>query len=200
MLFTIAYFIVWPIFRILFPYKIIGKEKLRNQKAGYILCANHISVVDPVYLIFALTRKNRIHIMAKGELFRNKFFSWFFTSVGAFPVNRGVGAEALKTATNVLKSGEALLIFPEGTRSKNGKLGRGKMGAAMLVNTVGTYVLPVSIITKHQKVRIFRKTTIVVGNPLYLPEQGEMSSREHLKECTNLIMNAIEEGLKQNEQ
>ena len=198
MFFNIVYAIVWPIFRLLFPYKIIGKEKLRNQKSGFILCANHISMLDPVYLIFALTKKNRIHIMAKGELFKTKLGAWFFYKVGAFPVNRGVGSEALKTATEILNKQEALMLFPEGTRSKDGKLGRGKMGAAMLVNATNTYVLPVSIVTKNQKVKIFRKTTLVVGDPLFLPEQGELSQREHLKECTSMIMNAIEEGLLEN--
>lgn len=196
MFFKVVYAIVWPIVHFLFPFKIIGKEKLRNQKQGYVLCANHISLLDPVYLIYALTRKNRIRIMAKGELFKNKLFGWFFFKVGAFPVNRGVGAEALKTATKVLEDGEALMVFPEGTRSKDGKLGRGKMGAAMLVNAVGTYVLPVSIITKNQKVRIFRKTTLVVGDPIYMPPQGDATQREHLKECTGIIMNSIEKGLK----
>lgn len=200
MFFYIAYAIVWPIFHLLFPYKIIGKEKLRGQKQGYVLCANHISLVDPVFLVYALTRKNRIHIMAKGELFKNKLLSWFFTHVGAFPVNRGVGATALKNATKVLEEGEALMIFPEGTRSKDGNLGRGKMGAAMLVNAVNTYVLPVSIVTKHQKVRAFRKTTLIVGDPVYMPPQEDSTQREHLKKCTNAIMSAIAEGLKTNEQ
>lgn len=200
MFFHIIYAIVWPIFHLLFPYKIIGKDKLRNQKQGYVLCANHISLLDPVYLVFALTKKNRIHIMAKGELFKNKLLGWFFTHVGAFPVNRGVGSDALKTATNILEKGEALMIFPEGTRSKDGKLGRGKMGAAMLVNAVDTYVLPVSIVTKNQKVRVFRKVSLIVGDPVYMSPQGEMTQREHLRESTNVIMNAIEKGLNQNEQ
>ena len=200
MFFYVVYAIVWPIFHLLFPYKIIGKEKLRGRKQGYVLCANHISLVDPVYLVYALTRKNRIHIMAKGELFKNKLLSWFFTHVGAFPVNRGVGAQALKNATKVLEDGNALMIFPEGTRSKDGNLGRGKMGAAMLVNAVDTYVLPVSIVTKNQKVRVFRKTTLIVGDPIIMPAQGEKTQREHLKECTNIIMNAIGEGLNWNEQ
>lgn len=198
MFFYIAYAIVWPIFHLLFPYKIVGKDKLRNQKKGYILCANHISLLDPVYLIYGLTRKNRIYIMAKGELFKNKLFSWFFTKVGAFPVNRGVGADGLKTAAAVLESGNPLMVFPEGTRSKDGKLGRGKMGAAMLVNGMNTYVLPVSIVTKNQKVKIFRKTTLVVGDPVYMPQQGEMSQREYLRFCTSAIMNAIGEGLEHN--
>ena len=200
MFFSIAYAIVWPVFHLLFPYKIIGKEKLRGQKEGFVLCANHISLVDPVYLVYALTRKNRIHIMAKGELFQNKLLGWFFTHVGAFAVNRGVGAQALKTATKVLENGEALMIFPEGTRSKDGNLGRGKMGAAMLVNAVDTYVLPVTIVTKGQKVRVFRKTTLIVGDPIVMPAQGEKTQREHLKECTNLIMSAIGKGLNRNEQ
>ncbi len=197
MLYSIAYTIVWPIFRLLFPYKVIGKDKLQQVDGGFVVCGNHISMLDPIYIVFAFSKKHRVHYMAKEELFRNKIFAWFFRGIGAFPVNRGVGSDGLKTAKQLLASGKIIGIFPEGTRSKDGKLGKGKAGAAMVVTAVGGSVLPVSIVTKHQKVRVFRKATIVIGDPVTMPPVGEMSQREYLRVCTKAIMTPIEEGLNQ---
>lgn len=197
MVFKIGYALVWPIFHILFPFKVIGREKLQGHSKGYVVCANHISFLDPVYIIYAKKRKNRIFFMAKQELFENKLFAWFFKNVGAFPVNRGVGASSgIKTAETILANGQTLGVFPEGTRSKDGKIGKAKAGAAMLVSGFDTYVLPVTLICKNQKVRPFRPMTIVVGDPVYMPPKSdEWSQREYLRICTAEIMKPIQEGL-----
>ncbi len=197
MFFKIAYALVYPIFHLLFPCKVIGKERLKHLSGGYVLCANHISFLDPVYIIYTLGRKQRIRFMAKQELFNNKLLAWVFRHVGAFPVSRGAGAgSGLKTAESILSDGQTLGIFPEGTRSKDGKLGKAKAGAAMLVTAFDTYVLPVSLICKNQQVRPFRKMTLVFGEPMKLPQKGEeQSQREHLRICTSAIMAPIEEGL-----
>jgi 1-acyl-sn-glycerol-3-phosphate acyltransferase len=192
------YFLLWPIFHLLFPYKIIGKENLKGHKGGFVICANHISFLDPVYIAFAITFRTRLRFMAKEELFHNKFLSWVFKGVGAFPIHRGVGTAGLKTAEEALKNGQPLVIFPEGTRSKDGKLGKAKAGAAMLVNAFDTYVLPITLICKNQQVRPFRKMTLVVSSPVTMPTLAEgTSQRNHLRECTAVLMKPIEEGLAQ---
>ena len=197
MLFKLGYAIVWPIFHILFPYEVIGREKLYNRKEGYVVCANHISFLDPVYIIYAMKRKNRIFFMAKQELFEKKLSAWFFKCVGAFPVSRGTGATGgIKTAETILANGQTLGVFPEGTRSKDGKIGKAKAGAAMLVSSFDTYVLPITLICKDQKVRPFRKMTLVVSDPVCMPEKSEdYSQREYLRLCTAEIMKPIQEGL-----
>ncbi len=199
MIFHIAYAIIWPIFHLLFPYKVIGKEKLNAMSDGYVLCSNHISLLDPVYIAYTLKKKRRIFFMAKQELFRNKVLAWFLKGVGAFPVYRGAGAATgLKTAENLLKQGRTLCVFPEGTRSKDGTIGKGKAGAAMLVSAFDTCVLPVTLITKNQKVRAFRKVILVIGDPVKLPPKSDdMQQRDYLRTCTAAIMAPIEEGLKQ---
>ena len=199
MVFKIGYALVWPLFHILFPFKVIGREKLTNREQGYVVCANHISFLDPVYIIFAMKRKNRIFFMAKQELFENKISAWFFKRVGAFPVNRGAGASGgLKTAESILANGQTLGVFPEGTRSKDGTIGKAKAGAAMLVSAFNTYVLPITLVCKNQKVRPFRKMTLVVGDPVQMPDKTEeQSQREHLRICTAAIMKPIQEGLDQ---
>jgi 1-acyl-sn-glycerol-3-phosphate acyltransferase len=109
-----------------------------------------------------------------------------------------VGTAGLKTAEEALKNGQPLVIFPEGTRSKDGKLGKAKAGAAMLVNAFDTYVLPITLICKNQQVRPFRKMTLVVSSPVTMPTLAEgTSQRNHLRECTAVLMKPIEEGLAQ---
>ena len=199
MFFKIAYPLVYPIFHLLFPRKVVGKEHLNQLPNGYVVCANHISFLDPVYIIYTIGRKQRICYMAKQELFQNKLLAWFLRHVYAFPVTRGAGAgSGLKTAESILEQGHCLGIFPEGTRSKDGKIGKAKAGAAMLVTAFDTYVLPITLTCKNQKMRPFRKMTVVIGEPMKLPQKEEgQSQREHLRICTNAIMAPIEEGLKQ---
>ena len=197
MIFHIAYTLVWPIFHLLFPYKIVGKENLDAMNDGYVLCANHISFLDPVYIAYMLKRKRRIFFMAKQELFTNKIVAWFLKSVGGFPIHRGVGASSgMKKAESLLQQGRTLCVFPEGTRSKDGTIGKGKAGAAMLVSAFNTRVLPVTLICKNQKLRPFRKMTVVVGESFTLPPQDEsLAQREYLRSCTAAIMQPITEGL-----
>ncbi len=199
MLFHLVYTLVWPIFHTILPFKIIGKEKLAHHRGGYAICANHISFVDPAYIVYALTRKNRVFFMSKQELFKNKLTGWLIHGIGGFPVNRSAGASTgLKTAEEILKSGHTLGIFPEGTRSRNGELGKAKAGAAMVVSGLNTYVLPITLICKKQQVRPFRKVTVVIGDPVTMPQQNEdMPKREYLRLCTKAIMSPIEEALEQ---
>ncbi len=201
MLFKIAYAILWPIFHLLFPYKIIGKEKLNAHSSGFVVCSNHISFLDPVYLAYTFKRKRRLFFMAKQEIFKNRLFTWFIKGVGGFPVNRDGGTSGIKAAEALLKEGKNLCIFPEGTRSKDGKIGKGKAGAAMLVREFDSYVLPITLACKNQKVRAFRKVTIIIGDAIQMPPcSAEMSQREHLRVCTAAIMTPIQEGLSQYEQ
>ncbi len=199
MFFKIAYAVLWPIFHLLFPYKIVGKENLDSMKDGYVLCANHISMLDPVYIAYMLKRKRRIFFMAKQELFSNKIVAWFLKGVGAFPVLRGAGATSgLKTAESLLEQGRTLCVFPEGTRSKDGTIGKGKAGAAMLVSAFNTSVLPVTIICKKQKVRVFRRVVLVVGKPFALPPKDDaVAQRDYLRTCTAAILDPIKKGLTQ---
>ncbi len=114
-------------------------------------------------------------------------------------MNRGAGASGgLKTAESILANGQTLGVFPEGTRSKDGTIGKAKAGAAMLVSAFDTYVLPITLVCKNQKVRPFRKMTLVVGDPVQMPAKTEeQSQREHLRICTAAIMKPIQEGLDQ---
>ncbi len=189
--------IATPLVGLLFPYRTKHKqealEAVRDKR--HIICCNHTSFADPVLLMVSYPKP--IYFMAKAELFRNKLVAWFLgTVMGAFPVSRGTGdATAINTARKILNKGHVLGIFPEGTRSKTGELGRGKSGAALLAAQTGAYVLPVCLVPKSTKrVSIFRMTTAVYGTPLS-PEDLHLTDSKHpdLRYATRKIMDAIAE-------
>ncbi len=120
-----------------------GREHIPSS-GGFILASNHCSHFDPPILAIASPRP--LSYFAKQELFANPIFSAVIRRLGAFPVERGSGDQAaLGRAIQLLASGYALVIFPEGTRSRDGKLGRAKLGAALMAVKAKVPILPVFI-------------------------------------------------------
>lgn len=197
--FLLAFF--HPLFYVLFPYTVKGKENIPGQgsEMPVMLCSNHISNVDPVLLL--MVQKRPIYYMAKAELFSSKLNVWFFEKqYGAFPVNRGKGdTNALDTAERIVREGKMLGIFPEGTRSKDGKLHRGKSGAALIASRTGSYVLPVAIFNKQHKIRLFHHTTVAFGKPMS-PAELHLEDSEHpdLRYASRYIMERIAELMEEN--
>ena len=118
----------------------------------------------------------------------NPIARWFFTYMGAFPVDRGkADLTAIKKALTVLKQGQKLIIFPEGTRVKEGMSGEAKSGAAMMAVRTGSPVLPVYI-TPGRKA--FRGCTVTFGDPFYLPKP-EKGEHDPYKKGADQIMEKI---------
>ncbi len=185
--------VLGPIIRVLVPLKVEGLENFPPVSAPLILSCNHISNWDPILLLVAKPHRH-IYFMAKSELFCNRLFSWFFgKQLGAFPVHRGTGdTGALDTAQQLVAEGKIMGIFPEGTRSKTGKLLRPKSGVALIAAKTGAAVLPTAIVTHGQRVRLFKRTTIVYGKPLSA-EELHVTDAEHpdIRYATRHIMEAI---------
>lgn len=186
--------ILRPIIRTFMWVRVVGKENIPATpgEPPLILCSNHISNWDPVLLEILSPR--HVYFMAKAELFSNKLFAWLLgKQLGAFPVKRGTGdTGAIDTAQRLVSEGKLMGIFPEGTRSKDGKLLRPKSGAALIVSRTGAHVLPVAITTKGQKICPFKKITITFGNPL-TPEELHLANAENpeLRYGIRAIMGAI---------
>lgn len=184
-----------PLVKILFPYEVIGAKNAESLTGGYIICSNHLSNIDPVFLI--ISHPKPIRFMAKAELFKNKILKWFFSSLGAFAVKRGKGdQQAISEAQEILQSGNIMGIFIEGTRSKTGEFLRPKSGAAVLSASSKSPVLPVCITgtAPDRKVHIFKKTIIKYNKPIMPPDLDTNNiSRSDLKAATNLIMDKIKE-------
>ena len=183
------------LFSVAFRWQTIGTENI--PAGGVIIAANHISLWDPPVVGTAITGR-QIHFMAKEELFTNKLFAWIIgKQLGAFPVKRGApDRTAIRTALTLLESGNILGIFPEGTRSKNGKLGAPEAGLALLAVKAGVPVVPTAIIGTNKIFKngcLFPKFKIIFGKPLLFDRSSEsmdaMSARV-MTEISQLLAQA----------
>jgi len=184
----VAKVVLTPLFRV----KIIGLENV-PQNGGVILCANHTSLTDPIFL--AINIKRQIHFMGKAELFGNFFTKWFFNKLGAFAVKRGQGdTGAIKTGEDVIKNGGMMGIFPEGTRYLEGAPRKAKAGVAMIAASTKADILPVSIF-REGKIHLFSKTTIRFGEVIPFEElklnSEEGAKKSSLRYASELIMERI---------
>lgn len=155
--------LVKSFYHIAFRIKIEGLENLPKDGA-YVVCANHQSNLDPPLLGVCLPI--RLRFMAKEELFSNKLFGSLLKSLGAFPIKRGKSdVGALRAAMKMLASGEKVVVFPEGGRSPQGHLRKGKSGAALIAVKSGVNILPIGIDGKY---RLFSKITVRIGKVIPL--------------------------------
>jgi glycerol-3-phosphate dehydrogenase (NAD(P)+) len=137
--------ILQPFFHLYFRLSRIGREHI-PQTGPVILASNHRSFIDP--FVIGTCARRPIYYVAKRELFQiHPVVSWLLSALGAFPVNRGAGdADMIATAKALLERGEAVVMFPEGTRTRPGALGRPKRGIGRLALETGAPVVPVAVI------------------------------------------------------
>ncbi len=183
---------IYPIFRWLLPVKFIGFEGV-NKSGGYILCANHTSMSDPLFMATAF--KRQINFMAKAELFKIPILSQIISAAGAFAVERGQGdMSAIERAENVIKRGHILGIFPEGTRHKSGPPHKAKSGIAYIAMNTRADILPISFY-REGKFNIFKKTTVRCGEVIPFGELYDetASDRTNLKNISSRVTKEITE-------
>ena len=190
-----------PLAHLIFPFRTVGKEHIppASPSDRIVLVCNHISELDPMFL--EMGQRRQIFFMAKEELFRSRIGRWFFgRQLGAFPVKRGKGdSSAIDNARAVVESGRIMGIFPEGTRSRNGQLGRFKSGAALIVSQTGASVLPACVVAPGQQVKPFRRCKLVFG-PLIPPEELHLQDPENpdLRYATRYLAERIECMIEEN--
>ena len=190
-LYRVVVTIIRPFVRILYRLKVIVLENI-PEKNGVIICPNHTSNADPVVL--AVSLKRQIYFMAKAELFKNKILRKLFKMVGAFPVERGKrDSSAIDNAEKILKNGEQLGLFIEGTRSKTDDFLRPKTGCAMIAYKTGATIIPVCITgTGEHKLKIFKKNIVSIGKPITMNQLNitEGTGKE-FREASRFIMESI---------
>jgi 1-acyl-sn-glycerol-3-phosphate acyltransferase len=170
-------------------YRIEGIEHVPREGA-LLVVTNHLSDRDPPIAGMALFPRPLFYF-AKRELFRNRIFGWFISGVGAFPVARGAAdRNAFRTARGILKRGDALLFFPEGTRSRDGQLGAPFPGAGSLGLDPGVTVLPIGIWGSQHGLR---STRAVIGPPLPMDDITQGSRSERSQRAAERMMGAIGE-------
>lgn len=193
MLYRLARRLVYGFFRFFFLVKVEGQHHIPKE-GRVMICSNHISNLDPPLIGCLLPR--RINFLAKEELFRIPLFSQLIRLLGAIPVKRGEGdRQALKRSIQILQEEKVFGIFPEGTRSKTGQLGKAHQGAALIAIKAQAPIVPVAIIGPY---RLFRPIRVVIGKPLDIsPYLREKTDREVLTQLTERIMEEIQQLLNQ---
>ncbi|MBA9085380.1 1-acyl-sn-glycerol-3-phosphate acyltransferase [Fontibacillus solani] len=176
------------IYKFLFRLEAKGIEHVPKE-GGVLLCSNHISLFDPPTIGILLQRK--VHFMAKKELFDIIGFGWLIKQLGAFPVKRGgVSKESIKTSLTLLRTGNVMGIFPEGTRSKGEDGAAGKRGAATFALRSNAAVVPVAIIGNY---KLFKKMKVVYGAPIDMTPFMDKDVPDAAEKATDLIMSRIAE-------
>lgn len=195
--------IVAPLARFLYRPRIEGVKHM-PRKGPIILASNHLSFIDS--FVIPMFAPRPVYFLAKSSYFDGKGFSgWisrhFFTAIGATPVERGAGQaalDALDQQRRILQSGRAIALYPEGTRSLDGRLYKGRTGVAFLALETGAPVVPVGLIGTNEAMpvgakwpRFSPRMTIRYGEPIDLSHHGPASSGRARRLATDEIMAAI---------
>ena len=170
-----------PIFFVFWRIRVEGREHV-PATGPVILAPNHVSFLDSMFLPLVLLR--RVTFVAKAEYFDSWKTAWFFRAAGQIPMRREGGSaseRALAAARDVLTRGKVLGIYPEGTRSPDGRLYKGHTGVARLALGCGVPVIPVGLVGTSEvqrpgsnRPRPFKRVTVQFGAPLDLSRfEGE---------------------------
>ena len=205
MIYLISRLILKPLFLLAFRPHVRGKENV-PASGPFIIASNHLSFIDSMAI--PLMSPRRVGYLAKAEYFtgsgiRGWFTKTWFTALGALPIERQThraAQEALDTAMTVLRAGGGFGIYPEGTRSRDGRLARGKTGVAWLALTADCPVVPVGI-TGTDRIQPVganwprpHRCSVTFGRPMTFPEhRGQAGSNRVRREVTDRIMEAIAE-------
>ncbi|SDC42583.1 1-acyl-sn-glycerol-3-phosphate acyltransferase [Geodermatophilus telluris] len=203
MFYLVARFVLRPLFWLVFRPRVRGRGNVPAEGA-FIIASNHLSFIDS--MVIPLSAPRRVHYLAKAEYFTGSGVGGWLTrtlfgALGAMPVEREThraAQAALDTALGVLRQGEGFGIYPEGTRSRDGRLARGKTGVAWLALTAGCPVVPVAV-TGTDRIQPVgsrwprpHRFSVVFGEPLTFPEHaGRAGNGRARREVTDRIMEAI---------
>ncbi|MCM2391678.1 lysophospholipid acyltransferase family protein [Streptomyces albipurpureus] len=201
--YVLKYVLIGPLLRVLFRPRIEGLEHIPEQGAA-IVAGNHLSFSD--HFLMPAIIKRRITFLAKAEYFtgpgiRGRLTAAFFHSAGQIPVDRSgkeAGQTAIREGLGVLSKGELLGIYPEGTRSHDGRLYKGKVGVAVMALTAGVPVIPCAMVGTFeiqppgQTLPKIKRVTVRFGEPLdFSRYTGLENQKAAIRAITDEIMYAI---------
>lgn len=200
MLYYILMPLAWVLAHIVFRPQVIGRENLIKGR-GFILAPNHRSALDPVFIVLSdgYFWLHKMRIFAKKELFQGKpLLAWFLRQMGAVSVKNG--RDDLSTLDNTIRecrTGRGLLLFPEGTRSKDGRLLPPKSGAFVVADQAAVDMIPCRILydTPDGRLKLFCRIRICFGKPISAEQLalGEKRNMVKLRENKKMLTAAWEE-------
>lgn len=187
-----------PYLRLRYRPRVTGREHIPAE-GSVLLASNHLSGIDTVLIPSFSPRQ--VQFLAKASLFRSRLGGWFFREIGAIPVHRGVSTAAqgaLEAGRSVLEASSVFAVFPEGTRSADGRLYRGRTGAAWLALATGSTVVPVGLIGTNRQLKNPitgrpDRVELRFGAPVPLADLVGLPAGLARREATERIMAAIAE-------
>lgn len=179
--------ITWPFISLVYPRRTSGRAHVPGPGAA-LICGNHSHALDPFFIAYSMGMGCHIHFMAKAEIFRVPLVGPVLKAIGVFPVDRkGGGAMAIKSAMKLLKAGEKVGMFPEGTRIHTEEAGEAKTGAVRLAARLGVPIVPVYMLRKK---RVFRWNRVIIGAP-YRVELDQKPTPEDVERAAEEMMEKI---------
>ena len=191
-LYNFARICIGPFARPFVPTIIKGKENF-PASGKVIVCANHLGISDAIRLV--IHNKRQIFFMSKSELFENKPLAWLLRSLGCFPVQRGKrDVNAIDHGGEILKRGDPMGIFIEGTRSRDGSFGQPKAGAVMIAHANDAPILPVCITPVGSPLpRMFHKVILSYGELIPPEKLGiEKGTGTEYRNACRMVMGKIQ--------
>ncbi len=194
--------VIAPIARLVYRPIVNGRKNV-PRTGRVIFASNHLSFIDSI--VIPLMAPRRVQFLAKSHYFEGTGFKgWlsrtFFTAIGAVGVERGAGQaaqDALEQSKRIIESGAAFALYPEGTRSLDGRLYKGRTGVAWLALTTGAKVVPVGLIGTNElqpvgaRLPRIRRITVTFGEPIDVSKYGSAESGRARRQATDEIMAAI---------
>jgi 1-acyl-sn-glycerol-3-phosphate acyltransferase len=196
--YALGRFVLAPLARLVYRPRVEGRANV-PRTGPVIFASNHLSFIDSIAIPVAAPRP--VHFMAKSSYFDTWASRQFFTAIGAIAVQRGAGQaalDALDQQRKILDDGRAVALYPEGTRSLDGRLYKGRTGVAFLALQTGAPVVPVGLIGTDASMPVgarmpsmSERITVRFGEPLDLSRHGAATSGRARRAATDEIMAAI---------
>ena len=175
-----------------FKFEVIGTENIPSE-GNLIIAANHKSNLDPIFVASAVNKKRKMTAIAKEELFKNKILAKILNKVEILPINRqNPGLGTIKRILKYIKNDYALVMFPEGTRSKTDDFNNAKAGLSLFATKAKAEIVPCTIYSSY---KLFKPAKIYFGKPISLEEyyKQKLTSEDH-ERISGEVMDIIKQN------
>jgi 1-acyl-sn-glycerol-3-phosphate acyltransferase len=196
-LYRVTLFFAWLFFKLFYRHRVYGLEHV--YEGGAILAANHTSFLDPP--ILAISWPEEVHFLARETLFKTPVFGAYIRALNAHPVSGDAGDVAVfRSITTLLKEGKKIILFPEGTRAEEDRLGLIKPGIGLLITKTGAAIIPAYIFGAHtiwsrkrKFPKLWGKTACVFGSPIPYSSVAHLEKRAAQQALADRLSAAIED-------
>ena len=186
--YNVCWYLLQPVLQLMYPHRIHGRENIPAE-GGFVLCANHVSAFDPIFIATCLPRKRQIRYLGKKELYKGKFMKFVMDYFKCIPVDRGnADLGAVRASIQTVKDGHPLGIFPQGTRSRDNTPTPFLGGASMIALRAGAPVIPCYVDGPY---KLFRRSDVHFGKPIDLSDLGRRCDSDTLGTITARIEGGV---------